>query len=232
MRWLKREEKVAVLIHGCHLQADLEGRSWQTLIWGSEQGPTMGGRVVMGLYIALFKGARLVTFSTGASMKDGLVEAVYTYQFVQKHLGTLSQFLSMELKENITPRQLERWLDRRVVLDTTSQNTAEETSQNLEVAVSHGCTEILSVTNAFHAPRCLLGLHQARMKYGSSLIISAAPARDEDYGTVVLEPPHRGDRPKTRWHTLSKGFFRIPEEQRHAFEREQEDLFARYDVSS
>ena len=47
-------------------------------------------------------------------------------------------------------------------------------------------------------------------------------------GIVILEPPHRGDRPRTRWHELATNFFRIPEERLHAFEHELEELFAEY----
>lgn len=228
MKFLKEERAVAVLIHGCHLQADLEGSSWEELIWGSHNGPTMAGRVVMGIYVALYNRARLVTFSTGASHKDGLTEAEYTYDFVLHRAGTLAGFLSAKLGTRITPRELRNWLKHRVVLDTTSQNTVEETSSNLALALARKCTEVIGVTNAFHAPRCLAGLQAARITHNSPLLISVVPAHDSDRGTVILEPPHRGDRPKTRWHILARRFFSIPEARREEFEREFEQLADRY----
>jgi len=220
---------VGVLIHGCHLQADLGGRSWQKLVWGSDSDePTMAGRVVMGVYVALLRQARVVTFSTGASEKDGLKEAEYTLRFVMERCDQLAALLSKALNKEFTGNDLRSWLEHRYVLDIESQNTVEETVANLGVALKRNCKEVIGVTNAFHAPRCLAGLQAARIKHKSPLIVSVVPAYDEDYGTVIIEPPHRGDQPKTNWYQIVRGIFRIPEAKRQLAEQELSDLIARH----
>lgn len=188
----------------------------------------MAGRVVMGLYVALLRKARVITFSTGASEKDGLKEAEYTYKFIMDRLVPLAALLSRKLGRHITAPALRAWISARAELDTVSQNTVEETAANLELALARGCREIIGVTNAFHAPRCLAGLQAARIKYDSPLFISVVPAYDEDYGTVILEAPHRGDRPKTEWHIFARLFFRVPEEHRIEFEQKLKVLFSEF----
>lgn len=225
----KRQEQIAVLCHGCHLQAVLGERTWQNLVWGSDTNlPTMAGRVPMAIYVALLKGAKMVVFSTGASSKDGMVEAAYTYQFMMERIGSLADLMSKELKMRITPNELRRWIKHRVFLDAVSQNTAEETETNLARAIEANCTEVVGVTNAFHAPRCFAGLNAARVASGKSILVSVVSAYDTAPDTVILEPPHRGDRPRTNWHRLARGFFQIPEERREEFERAQQQLFERF----
>ena len=203
---------VGVLIHGCHLQADLEGRTWQNLIWGSDNPdtPSMSGRVVMGIYVALHRQARLVTFSTGASEIDGIKEAAYTRNFVNKHIDALAKLLSQKLNHAFTGKDLHAWLDHRSVLDLESQNTVEETESNLSLALARKCKEVIGVTNAFHAPRCLAGLQAARINHDSPLLISVIPAFDDGSATVIIEVPHRGDQVKTIRHLLAKELFKVP----------------------
>jgi hypothetical protein len=190
------------------------------LVWGSDDpnAPTMAGRAVMGVYIALHRHARLVTFSTGASEKDGLKEGEYTYKFVTDHADALAALLSPKLNTPFTGDDLREWLRRRVALDLVSQNTAEETAANLALALERKCKEVISVTNAFHAPRCLAGLQAARVKYDSPLLVSTIPAFDDDHGVVIIEPPHRGDMPKVPYHLTAKGIFQFLRKPELAFE--------------
>lgn len=221
---------VGVLIHGCHLQADLAGRSWQNLIWGSDDPstPTLAGRVVMGIYVALHRQARLVTFSTGASEIDGVKEGEYTRNFVYQNIDALAELLSKKLNYIFDGNDLRSWLERRSVLDLESQNTVEETESNLALALSRKCKEVIGVTNAFHAPRCLAGLQAARINHDSPLLISVIPAFDDGSETVIIEVPHRGDQLKTPRHLLAKELFKVPAAKVAEFAPQYRELVGRF----
>ena len=170
----------------------------------------------------------MVVFSTGASHKDGMPEAAYTYRSMMDRIGSLADLMSKQFKTRISPEELRKWISNRMFLDAVSQNTAEETRTNLELAIENGCTEVVGVTNAFHGPRCLAGLTRARAESGKNILVSVVTAHDLDTQTVILEPPHRGDRPRTRWHELAKAFFTVPEGRREDFEGDLTKLFERY----
>jgi hypothetical protein len=62
--------KTAILIHGCHLQAE----EWENIVW---RNPRVGilGRIPRGIQLAIQEKADLIFWGTGASEKDGLKEA-------------------------------------------------------------------------------------------------------------------------------------------------------------
>lgn len=175
-------------------------------------------RIVMGIYVALHRQARLVTFSTGASEIDGVKEAEYTRNFVYEHVDALASLLSKKLNHAFTGKDLREWIEHRSILDLESQNTVEETASNLTLALSRKCKEVIGVTNAFHAPRCLAGLQVARINHDSPLLISVIPAFDDGSDTVIIEAPHRGDMPKVPFNQTAKGIFGFLKNSEIAFE--------------
>ncbi len=213
MPGLDTSGKKAVLIHGCHLQADLNGQTWEGLVWGLVDGkPTLSGRATMGIKIALMDGAERVVFSTGASERDGLKEGEYTYQWALKHARDLSKLLG------VSASYLRGYLRRVSVLDLESQNTAQECTRNFTSAVADGFETITLVSSPWHVQRCLTEALKAveTMRAEGKTIprIKAEASYGSTEGIVILEPSHRGDQPKTNWAIILRGVFGIKEDKR------------------
>jgi hypothetical protein len=219
--------RTAVLIHGCHLQADFEGRDWEDIVWGSSGGaPSLYGRATMGLHVALRENAGLVIFSTGASERDGVREGEYTFQQALKRHRDLAPVLGWEADT------LLRYLNESVELDLESKNTQEECERNLLLCAARHVQRVFLVSSPWHIERChavALSVAETMRQAGHAVPeIRAVGSYGLARGVTILEPPHRGDRPRTRWHELGKGFFRIPEDRRQAFEAEFETLVSRH----
>jgi hypothetical protein len=217
--------RTAVLIHGCHLQADFQGKTWQCIVWGAPDECSLYG-ATMGLNIALKESAELVIFSTGASEHYGVKEGEYTWRYALDNYQSLARSLAVD------PAQLHRYLIDRVELDLESQNTQEECERNLLLCAHRGIERICLVSSSWHIERChavALSVAETMRQAGHAVPeIRAVGSHGSAKDVTILEPPHRGDRPRTRWHELGKGFFRIPEERRQAFEAEFAALVSKH----
>jgi hypothetical protein len=210
-----RNLPTAVLIHGCHLQAE----GWEEIVWGN---PIQGrlGRVPYGLEKAEEFDAQMIIFGTGASEKDGLKEGQYTFNYALAHLSDYA------LERSGPPHiatDVGAWLKKIARLELSSQNTLEEVRNAAKMANDAGIKRLILVSSPEHIMRC----HQAALK-----VLAAEPAfthfLDELYvcashthfagaivdDVVIIEPPHRGDMPKVPLNQTVKlifGFLKDPQ---------------------
>ncbi|HEX5774876.1 MAG TPA: ElyC/SanA/YdcF family protein [Candidatus Paceibacterota bacterium] len=207
-------KRTAVLVHGCHLQADLNGKSWEDIVWGGDV-PTLEGRGTMAAKIALECEAELIIFSTGASERDGLKEGAYTYEYVRQHTGAVADAIG------VSGNRLAAFMLDRAETDLESQNTREECARNFTICVARGIERVILVSSPWHIQRC----HTEALKVADEMRragkdvpeLVAMASHGGTEGVVVLEPPHRGDRPKTRFHEVVPRFFRVPAHQQERF---------------
>lgn len=219
-------DRTAVLIHGCHLQASLNGKTWEQIVFGDSEGATLEGRAVMGIKAALDQRAELVIFSTGASERDGVKEGEFTLR---------TALLRAERVSDATGYREEavlRLLRHRTHLDLESQDTRSECELNFRRCASMGIGRVILVSSAWHIQRC----HTEALKVAETMRaagmtvpdIVAVASHGSTEDIVVLEPPHRGDRPKTEFHLLGRRFFRIVPERLKAFQQELSDLLTKH----
>lgn len=183
----------AILIHGFHLQA----KGWHQVVWGDPSNGVLG-RVPKGILEARKWNASTIVFSTGASEKGGVKEREYTYGYAMDRIGELSNLLQ------VGPEAIADWVARRAVLELTSQDTKTEVLVSARIAKDRGDTGIMLVSCRSHITRCLkeaisvLEKEPALAHFLGNLY--AAAADTAYHGTtvddvIVLEPPHRSDRP-------------------------------------
>jgi hypothetical protein len=218
--------RTVVLIHGFHLASSLAlpaGRvlDWRDLALGSGTEEVPDGRATYGVYLAYRERADAVIFSTGASEKDGLKEAEYTYREVQEKIDAIAAPL------RIIGLDLIDWLRLRVQLDTESRTTAEELDRNLAWSWNNGYDRVILVTSRFHAPRALASANDARKRLGlHGLIILAAAPEDDSPTPTIFEPATRPDRPSVDWHGTLKRIFALPPERQAEAFRQIERILA------
>lgn len=201
--------KRAVLIHGFHLQSQLQiggvSYDWHDLVMGQLDLGLLNGRATYGVGIAFAIQANAVIFSTGASERDGLKEAEYTYQAVLAKSRLIARCL------DVTDDWFCNWLMPLVRLDIESRTTAEELQRNLIWCDEQGMHDVTLVTSRFHAPRALSNANDARRALGlHNLRIRALAPEDPTPAPVIFEPPTRPDRPSHNWHEALAGIFLIP----------------------
>jgi len=199
--------KTAVNIHGYHLQAE----RWEDMVWGDPRSGRLGV-IPKGILEALKWDASAIVLGTGASQKDGMLEAEYMYDYALKYLDELSDLAHMPGEE------LRAWLEPRVHLELTSHNTREEVRAAALFAKEHGITRLVFVSVPTHSSRS----HQAVLSvigsdpglrfflenlYTTSSDVPFAHATVDD--VVVIEPPHRGDTPKVYFNQTAKGIFQF-----------------------
>lgn len=221
--------RTAVLIHGCHLQADLNGKKWEDIVWGLDtcMRPTLSGRGTMGVKIAIEYGAELLIFSTGASERDGVKEGRYTYDFARSLGSALADAVGLA-----DTNYLAQFLESKSELDLESQNTREECERNFRLCAASGIKRIILVSSAWHIERChaeALNVAERMRETGETAPeILAVASHGSTQDLVVFEPPHRGDRPRTEFHMLGRRFFRIPDERIPLFEADLDRLLTSY----
>lgn len=179
---------MTTIVHvlGCHLQAKrLNGDDWEKIVWANG---TLAGRLVQGLATACRRKATLLSFGTGASVKDGVKESQYTLNFAYNKFRELGLTLSRE-------QFIESLLDDALV-DTETQNTTQEIEKVFQKAVSLNVDEVVFVTSAFHAGRAITELGKVLQNlpsYENSPLCSVVPSFDDPGDTLIMEEPHRGD---------------------------------------
>ncbi len=192
--------KTGILIHGCHLQAE----EWENIVWGN---PMIGilGRIPRGIQLAIQEKADLVYWGTGASEKDGLKEAEYTFQYAVSHISQLSKLSGLNSNE------IDLILHKNSILDTKTQNTKEEIAQALKDCQSRKITRLILVSSPTHIARCLQTAEVLRRQEKLSGVEIFATASDTCYANsnpddvFILEPPHRGDRPSVPLYKTLQG---------------------------
>lgn len=194
--------RTAVLIHGCHLQAE----EWEAIVFG--KGNCLG-RVPKGIEVAISKNAELIFWGSGASQNpQGMKEAEYIYT---QTLGPKLQDLATRIKKD--PESLSAYLKKVSHVDQGTQNTADEIRVASELCAAKGITELFLVSSPTHIARCL----QEACKYKeahpqTTLNFFATPcetcfAQSTAADVLILEPPHRGDLPRTFFHKTLRRIF-------------------------
>ncbi len=199
--------RTAILIHGYHLLAD----GWEEVIWGDPQ-HGIYGRAAAGLREALRHDAEIIFFTTGASQKDGLLEGEAVLNIARTRMLEMPEFSGWS--EN----DAHAWLDSKAALELTSQVTTDELTTCADIALSRGVERLVLVSSPSHIMRA----HQSAIsgfskqeKYKPLLNALYAVASDTCYpGTtvedvVIIEPPHRPDRPKIFFNKTISGIFKI-----------------------
>jgi hypothetical protein len=208
----------AVLIHGCHLQADLNGKSWEEIAFGvvGDGKPTLAGRVTMGIKIALRESASKIIFSTGASERDYIKEGLYTFNWAAAHASDIAE--AIENEEDHVYSYLHCFHE----LDLESQNTREECERNFRLCAEAGIEKVILVSSPWHIQRC----HTEALKVAQSMRddgekvprIQAEASYGSTEGVVILEPSHRGDQQKNNFAKLGVRFFKVKPNQVDTFE--------------
>lgn len=216
--------KTAVLIHGYHLDSKLQvgdrTYDWYDLAIGSD--PSMQGRASHGVRVAYRERADAVIFSTGASEKDGLKEAAYTYREVRAVAQEIGAPLGLSGKE------LQSWLQARVHLDIESQTTSEELTRNLGWCRDNRISRVILVTSRFHVPRALANANDAAVRLGIAMTILGTAPQDPSPAPVIFEPPTRPDRASTDFRPTLSRLFLVPADRQEAARAEIEAVLARY----
>lgn len=223
-------QKTAVLVHGSHMQANLNGQTWDDINFGYVDGkPTLKGRLLMGVKVAHDFDADLILYGTGVIGRQGKTEAEHSLERTLELADVLAEVLHFTEKEK---EKFPKWLQERAELDLHSRTTTEECRNTIDRCMEKGVDRLVLVSSPWHIERCLVEAFtyaQALRESGKTppeILGTASHGPTE--GVLVLEPSHRGDRPRVRWHELARFFFKIPEDQIPAFETEIQALCTKY----
>ncbi len=187
--------KVGILSHGCHTGTP----NWEEIIWGKP--PDALGRVPKAVQIALREKAELIVFGTGSSEKDGMKEAEYIIHYLLKNFLRLQEFSAFS---NMNLAAVREKIARISVPEIISQNTAEEVALVGQIFVAEGVEKVYQVSSPFHIPRCHRDAMVAfkidpKLRFLPRGLVAAASETGPDPAeTIILEPPHRPDRPASR----------------------------------
>jgi hypothetical protein len=197
--------QTAVLIHGCHLQAE----NWEDIVWGTP-GSGRLGRIPKGVLEALKFGAKTIIFSTGASQVGGVKEGEYAYHYARQHAHELAELAGM------SEWRMRLLLLKRHVFELTSQDTRSEVLASARLARQRGAKRLVLVSSPTHIARChqaaisVLGKEPAYRFFLENLYAVASDTCFKDStvdDVVIIEPPHRGDMPKVPFYKTAKGIF-------------------------
>mmetsp|Transcript_13197 Transcript_13197/g.32038 ORF Transcript_13197/g.32038 Transcript_13197/m.32038 type:complete len:262 (-) Transcript_13197:261-1046(-) len=188
--------RTGILVHGCHLQAE----GWERIVWGDEKKQLLG-RIPQAVLMAHTEEAELIVFGTGGSeTAAGVKEGEYTMAFMFDNFERLRCF---EALANIDLKKLEKRMRTCSIVESQSQNTAEELQRCGVILNGAHIERVILVSSPTHIPRCLRDAcgEFARQGYSFRRHLLAA-ASDTCYhnttihDVAIIEPPHRGDRDK------------------------------------
>ncbi len=198
--------RTAVVIHGCHVGA----KEWEHIVWGD---PLNGvfGRIPRGIQVALSFSAENIFWGTGASERDGVKESEYIFSLALSRVAVLAALFGC------SSEVLEGWIRKISILDRESLNTPKETERAMAYCRAHDIGRLILVSSPSHSPRCLqtgdvIRLQQKGNGQGVEVFTTSA---DTCYAgatiadTLIVEPPHRGDRPEVPIHRTLKDAMRI-----------------------
>lgn len=208
--------------------------NWEEIVWGRP--PLLLGQIPKLIQLLLTEREEepaviKIVFGTGASSRDGVLEADCMLNLLFENIEKLPKFSQFAHLTAEDIRKLRLYLQSVIIADTETKNTAEEITAAITRFVGLGITRVGCVTCPTHSSRCTRDMLIAKEKFpanqfpdGFFLVPSdihyvGASARD----IIVIEPPHRGDTPPSfrEFHTdtsrLTELFFRLPEEKRALF---------------
>jgi hypothetical protein len=205
-------ETLAVLVHGCHVEAT----DWNNIIIGTDLPNGKIGRATLGVATALKLRAAHIIWGTGASERDGIKEARVIFEEVLRHASEITTYCNEVLNgEYWTETDLVDYLKRFSIFDTVSQNTRQETAEAASFCESIGISTIVQVSSPTHIARCFQeALVWKERNPNSSLTFhplasTTCYANSSASEVVVTEPPHRGDRATLRQDKLVKMLMKL-----------------------
>lgn len=189
----RHSEKTAILVHGCHLDAD----NWEHIIWGEVSSQRLG-RVPHAILLAVKEDASLVVFGTGGSQRGGLKEGDFTLRYMRRNLPRMYTFDKFRNAGLDVPSLAVR-MEEISVCETDSRNTVEELTQAFRLFARAAIRRVILVSSGTHLPRCLRDalVVMERLNFHPTLMASPCDTCYEGCGpgdVVVIEPGHRGDR--------------------------------------
>lgn len=208
---MSADNRVGVIIHGCHLQAE----QWERIEFGERN---LSGRVTTGIEEAVNKKAVLIFWGTGAS-QNGRKESEHTYEMA---LGPKLKELAQRV--NKEPEELAAYLKQVSVVDIKSQNTSQEIEAAISISLERNINELILVSSPTHIARCHQEALKIKEKMTSLRLKIYATASDTCFANstassiVVVEPQHRGDMPKVPFHVSVAKIFQFLKTPRLAFE--------------
>ncbi len=197
----------AILIHGCHLQAE----AWEHIVWGDPKHGVLG-RVPKGLQLAEKHAASLIFWGTGASQKDGKKESEYTYDYALQHIHELDDVLKHGFA-GYDAYEIQELLGKKSRLDLETQNTTDEIAAAAAFCKERRIDELILVSSPTHIARCLQEAQKLKTSGALEGIEVLACASDTCFkdstpaDVVIIEPPHRGDMPKVPFHKTVRRIF-------------------------
>lgn len=205
LRTIQSMSKI-VFVHGYHVGAG----AWDDVVFGS---PDVGrlGRACAGLVVGYRTKSDLVVLGSGASHRDGLSEAALSLSGVKARSECLAELVGVDVAA------WDAWVDSHVVLDEASLNTVDEIRYAFDLALLREASAITLVSSPVHLARCLAaglavceeprytGLRRGLGVHASDTNFENFDARD----VVVVEPPHRADRPWVRFDVLARRMFGV-----------------------
>ena len=216
--------KTAVAVHGCHVGAV----DWESIVWGD---PKHGvyGRAATAISLAWENSAEMLSFSTGASERDGRREAERIYELARSRLDEL---FGGPVKGLDTA-----WLEKIAVIDVESQNTADEMRYLGQSCTEREIEKLFLVSSPWHIMRCLkeaLAYQAVGGFAGMHIYTLASDDSSDDLNAgnvVVLEPPHRGDDPMLhapfKMHEIIPKLFGLSHKDRIAILAELDSMISR-----
>ena len=212
--------RVGIHVHGRHLQA-VEA---EAIMWGRP--PHQLGQLTLALRIlAEYQPGEVVSFSigTGASKKDGLLEAEYWGKMVAYRLSSLKDFAAFR---SVDLDDLAVRVATTLFLEKTSQNTVQEAQKLAELGSLLDFTDLVVVSAPTHLSRIVVDVLKVldsdpgftKMRENVQFRASDVPYAGCTVGdVVVVEPPHRGDDTSPPLYKLIPRYFRIPADKKHSF---------------
>jgi len=198
---------VAILIHGCHL----ETKNWDEIMFGNE---SQEGRVTSGIDEALKQRAGLILWGSGASQtNEQMKESEFTFlQATSTHLDQLANHF------HLSPSHLSTYLKKTSLLQIKEKNTAEEIQSALAICEKRKIKNLVLISSPTHIARCLQeGCKQKYKKENQDIRIYARSSdvcfiNSTPQDVIIVEPPHRADRPQIPIHELFKKIFYLLKE--------------------
>lgn len=197
--------KTAILIHGCHLGAN----EWKNIVWGTPQ-DGIYGRASKGILLALKIHPEFVFWGTGASEKDGVREAQYIFDYAMSRAHEL-QYPGFSVDGD----DIREFVSAISIFDTCAQNTPEETEHAMKRCREDGVERLYLVSSPTHIARCLQSAEIIRAQGGFEGLEIFATSSDTCFANstpkdvLIVEPPHRGDRPEVPIHKTLRRAMRL-----------------------
>jgi len=222
-------KKTGVLIHGLNVNL----QDWERVVWGEP--PNTHGRVVRGVATALEQDAEVLVFGTGATERDGKLEAVYTRDYLLEHFDKLEGFA---LFKGVDFRAARKKILDILVAETRSKNTYQEVEQAAEIFLANGVEIPIHISSAAHMPRCIANactVYRRDNRFATLAENVCGVVSNVSYGkyapenVAIVEPPYPGTS-ESELYALVSQIFDISSDNRLEFDERFKALISEFTV--